>query len=59
MQDYDFKARFESLPDSTTRLDTRGLLTTTPRVLTFRLPAAAQEKMDTRSLKLIRFRIHL
>jgi hypothetical protein len=27
MQDYDFKARFESLPDSTTRLDTRGLLT--------------------------------
>jgi hypothetical protein len=27
MQDYDFKARFESLPDSTTRLDIRGLLT--------------------------------
>jgi hypothetical protein len=27
MQDYDFKARFESLPDSTTRLDTWGLLT--------------------------------
>jgi hypothetical protein len=27
MQDYDFKARFESLPDSTNRLDTRGLLT--------------------------------
>jgi hypothetical protein len=26
MQDYDFKARFESLPDSTTRLDTRGLV---------------------------------
>jgi hypothetical protein len=26
MQDYDFKASFESLPDSTTRLDTRGLL---------------------------------
>jgi hypothetical protein len=25
-QDYDFKARFESLPDSTTRIDTRGLL---------------------------------
>jgi hypothetical protein len=29
MQDYDFKARFESLPDSTTWLDTRGLLTRT------------------------------
>jgi hypothetical protein len=27
MQDYDFKARFESLPDSTNQLDTRGLLT--------------------------------
>jgi hypothetical protein len=27
MQDYDFKARFESLPDSTNRLDTRRLLT--------------------------------
>jgi hypothetical protein len=27
MQDCGFKARFESLPDSTTRLDTRGLLT--------------------------------
>jgi hypothetical protein len=27
MQGYDFKARFESLSDSTTRLDTRGLLT--------------------------------
>jgi hypothetical protein len=26
MQDYDFKARFESLSDSTNRLDTRGLL---------------------------------
>jgi hypothetical protein len=26
-QDYDFKARLESLPDSMTRLDTRGLLT--------------------------------
>jgi hypothetical protein len=26
VQDYDFKARFESLPDSTNRLDTRGLL---------------------------------
>jgi hypothetical protein len=29
MQDCDFKARLESLPDSTTRLDTRGLLTRT------------------------------
>jgi hypothetical protein len=29
MQDYDFKVRLESLPDSTTRLDTRGLLTRT------------------------------
>jgi hypothetical protein len=29
MQDYDFKARFESLPGSTTRLDTQGLLTRT------------------------------
>jgi hypothetical protein len=29
MQDYDFKKKFESLPDSTTRLDTRGLLTRT------------------------------
>jgi hypothetical protein len=29
MPDYDFKARFESLPDSTTRLDTQGLLTRT------------------------------
>jgi hypothetical protein len=27
MQDYDFKARFESLPDSMNRLDTQGLLT--------------------------------
>jgi hypothetical protein len=27
MQDYDFKARFESLPNSMNRLDTRGLLT--------------------------------
>jgi hypothetical protein len=27
MQDYDFNAKFESLPDSTNRLDTRGLLT--------------------------------
>jgi hypothetical protein len=27
MQDYDFKERFESLPDSTNRLDIRGLLT--------------------------------
>jgi hypothetical protein len=27
MQDYDFKARFESLPDSMTQLDTRGLVT--------------------------------
>jgi hypothetical protein len=27
MQDYDVKARLESLPDSTNRLDTRGLLT--------------------------------
>jgi hypothetical protein len=27
MQDYDFKARFECLPDSMNRLDTRGLLT--------------------------------
>jgi hypothetical protein len=26
IQDCDFKARFESLPDSTNRLDTRGLL---------------------------------
>jgi hypothetical protein len=29
MQDYNFKARLESLPDSTTRLDTRGLMTRT------------------------------
>jgi hypothetical protein len=27
MQDYDFKARLESLPDSMNRLDTRGLVT--------------------------------
>jgi hypothetical protein len=26
MQDYDLKAGFESLPDSTNRLDTQGLL---------------------------------
>jgi hypothetical protein len=26
MQDYNVKARFESLPNSTTRLDTRGLV---------------------------------
>jgi hypothetical protein len=26
MQDYDFKARFESLSDSTTRLDTQGIV---------------------------------
>jgi hypothetical protein len=46
MQDYDFKPRFESLPDSMTRLDTQGATNEgmTPRVLTFGLPAAAQEQ---------------
>jgi hypothetical protein len=46
MQDYDFKAGFESLPDSTNRLDTRRVTDEgmTPRVLDIGLPATAQEQ---------------
>jgi hypothetical protein len=46
MQDYDFNARFESLPNFMTQLDTRGTTDEemTPRVLIIGIPAAAQEQ---------------
>jgi hypothetical protein len=54
IQDCDFKARFESLPDSTIRLDTRGLLMRTWPIESSPLayPLSAKEKAyskDTRS----------
>jgi hypothetical protein len=64
MQDYDFKARFESLPDSTTRLDTRGLLTRERLLGSSPLSYLLRPKNKTttqspRSSRLIRVRNHV
>jgi hypothetical protein len=63
MQDYDFKARFESLPDSMTRLDLGASDEgTTPRssILAYLLhPKNKVDARSPRSPRLIRVRIHL